>query len=147
MESIVRHTYDAALKLQAPGSANITTTTASSQVDIQKITKSVRGALAGRFGEGSFDVVFHVGALDRTTGDETYVLTANTYDLNGVNPVTHFTRNVLIGDLGTTLTFKSDVKTLGLEDPAAVFFGLNLTLAGTTPILGYWAFVAPNLSN
>lgn len=147
MESIVRHTYDAALKLQAPGSANITSTTASSQVDIQKITKSVRGALNGRFGEGSFDVVLHVAALDHTTGDETYSVAFQTYDANGANGVTHETRLLTTTDLGLTLTFKFDAKTLGLEDANAAFFGLNVTLAGTTPILGYWAFVAPNLSN
>lgn len=147
MESIVRHAYDAALKLQAPGTAAITATAATSQVDIQKITKSVRGALNGRFGEGSFDVVFHTTALDHTTGDETYSVAFQTYDLNGANGVTHETRLLTIADLGLTYNWKFDVKTLGLEDPNAVFFGLNITLAGTTPILQYWAFVAPNLSN
>lgn len=148
MESKVKYSYDASLALYAPPKSGvavttITATAASTQVDINKIVNG-RGDIAGRFGEGSFDVVLHVVSLDHTTGDETYSVAYNTYDVNGANAVTHDTRLLTITNIGQTLVNKFDTATLGLEDANAFYFGLNVTLAGTSPILGYWAFIAPN---
>lgn len=145
MESKVKHTYDSLLKLVAPGTANITTatTTASTQVAIDKIVNG-RGDIIGRFGEGSFDVVVHIVALDHTTGDETYTVSFNSYDSAGANAVTHATRAFVVADLGKTFVFKFDTASIGNVDANAFFFGLSVVTAGTTPILGWWAYIAPN---
>ena len=47
MQSVVQNGYDADLVLKAPGSAAIVATAVSTKVDINRITKSVRGALDG----------------------------------------------------------------------------------------------------
>ncbi len=144
MESVIRHGYDANLALKAPGAVAITASELSTKVDINRITKSVRGALANRYGEYEFDVVVHVVALDHTTGDETYSLDFNTYDAAGANPVTHQNRLLTVADLGKTLIFTFKTGTIQEADADAALFAVNLTLAGTTPILQYWAFVSPD---
>lgn len=142
MNSVIRNGYDADLALVAPGSANLVATGVSTQVDINRITKSVRGALDGKLGELEFDVVWHVVSVDHTTGDETYSLAFNTYDVNGANAVTHKTQAITVTDIGKSRVTKFDGATILVDNANAAFFGLAWTLAGTTPILNFWAFVS-----
>lgn len=143
MESKVKYTYDDALKLKAIGSAAITVTETTAKVGFDRIANG-RGDIAGRYGVGSFDVVVHVTALDHTTGDETYSLAFTSYDANGANPVTQETILFTIADIGTTKVFKFDTATLQQWDTDGAQLGIVVTLAGTTPILQYWAFIVPN---
>lgn len=143
MESKIKYTYDALLALQAPASANVVATASSAYVDINKITKG-RGDVQGRFGEGAFDVVVHITTLDHTTGDETYSAAFTSSDAAGANKIVHFTRAFVVGEVGKTFAYKFDAATIGLENANAAKFGIDWTLAGTTPILNYFAFVAPN---
>lgn len=145
MESKVKSTYDAALVLQAVGSVAITTTTTSTKVDINRIAFG-RGDIQGRYGEGSFDVVMSIVALDHTTGDETYSLAFTTYDSAGANATTQDTHAFTIADIGNPLRYKFDTATLAEVDSDAAQFAIVATLAGTTPSLQYWAFIAPNLA-
>lgn len=142
MQSVIRNQFDASLALALPGGAVVTADGASTLVDINKITRSVKGALNGRFGEMEFDVVLHVVSLDHTTGDETYTLNFNTYDANGANAVTHFSKTLTTADVGKTFVYKFDTITLGVEDANAAQFGIAVDVGGTTPSLGYWAFVS-----
>jgi len=158
MQSALRFNYDALLALRAPGSPTITATAASSQVDINLITQSARHSLDGLHGELSFTVVLQVVSADHTTGDETYSVAFNVYDENGANPVTLQTYAIQQTDIGNVLYFPFDANMIEEQAPNVVtsyltgisgtpkgaFFGLNVTLAGTTPILGYYAFIAPN---
>ena len=143
MESAVRHTYDAALALQAPGAAAITATAVSAAaVDIYEITKSPYGVLNGRHGIGSFDLVVYVAAADTTTGDETYQLQVMT--LNGANQATVQEKIDLTGaQVGKVLVFPLHPKTLEAFAADSAKVQLNAVLAGTTPSLQYWAFLAP----
>lgn len=143
MESKVKYLYDDALKLKAVGSVAITASGVSSQVGLNLITAG-RGDVNNRFGEGSFDIVFHVVAIDHTTGDETYSVAVKTYDSAGANGTLQETIALVVGDLATTKVWKFDTVTLQQTHAAAANIGLDITLAGTTPILQYWAFVAPN---
>lgn len=144
MESKVKYLIDAALVLNATTAAAITSTTVSTKVDIQRITKG-RGDINGRYGEGSFDVLLHVVGLDHTTGDETYALNFATYDSTGSNEVIHETAYSLgVSDIGKTLVFKFDTATLAAEDSDAAEFAVKPVLAGTTPSLTYWAYLVPN---
>jgi hypothetical protein len=147
MESKVKSTYDALLALQLVGSAAVTNvgSNVSSIVDLNLITKG-RGDLDGRFGEGSFDVVFHVVALDHTTGDETYTVHFKSYDINGANGTDQETQVLTTANIGETYRWKFDTRTLQNTHAAAAQFGLDIVCAGTTPIFQYWAFIAPNLA-
>lgn len=143
MESKVKYLIDAALMLKASGTVAITSTETTAKVDINRIANG-RGDVTGRYGEGSIDVLLHVVAIDHTTGDETYTLGFTTYDSAGANAVTQETATLLVGDLGLTKVFKFDMATLQTLDSDAAQFAIVVTLAGTSPILQYWAYIVPN---
>lgn len=144
MESKVKYLVDDALKLQAVGSSNVTASANSALVDINYITNG-RGDIKGRYGEGSFDVLIHVVSADHTTGDETYTLNFSTADSAGANVTTQETYVLsTTTDVGRTMVFKFDTTTLNGVDADASKFGLAWVLAGTTPILNYWAYLVPN---
>lgn len=145
MESKVKYLIDAALVLQATGSVAISSTTVSTKVGINRIVNG-RGDVIGRYGEGSFDVLLHVVALDHTTGDETYTLNFATYDSAGANEFVHEAAVYTLGttDVGKTLVFKFDTATLAAMDADAAEFAVKPVLAGTTPSFQYWAYLVPN---
>lgn len=143
MESQIRHQYDALLALKAPGSAAITATAASTAVDIDRITKG-RGDVQGRYGIGSFDAVLYVSALDTTSASETYTFEFQTVDANGANPVTHETVTLTAAEIGVPLVFAFHPATLKAADADGAKFRVNAVLAGATPSLTYYGFLAPH---
>jgi len=143
MESRIRHAYDASLALLAPNSAANTATFTSTKVDINRIVNSVRGALNGKYGERNFSVVFVVTALDHTTGDETYSYAFTTWDANGANPVTQRTEVFTTADIGAVYVYDFDTGSLANRDNDAALFGFVATLAGTTPSVQGFSYVAP----
>lgn len=143
MESKIRHQYDALLALKAPGSAAVTADGASAAVDINAITKG-RGDVDGRFGQGSFDIVVYVTALDTTTGDETYALQVQTVDAAGANPVTHDVIEVTAAMVGEPLVFAFHPSTFKVKDADAAKVRVNVDVGGTTPSITYYAFAAPH---
>ncbi|UTC29856.1 hypothetical protein BAJUN_02260 [Bajunvirus bajun] len=142
MESKIRHQYDADLALRAPGSAAITATTATGAVDIYRLDRA-RG-VQGRYGIGSFDIVIHFGALDTTTGDETYFIDVETVDANGANAVVQATVPVVAGNLGEPIVLGFHPSTFAAKDPDAAKVRLNVRVAGTTPSATFYAFLAPH---
>lgn len=141
-ESAVRHQYDAQLALQAVGSVAITATAATSALDLYEITGSPYGALNGRNGIGSFDLVLYVAALDHTTGDETYtVQIVVTNEAAQATVVESFA--LTIANIGQVLAFPLQPATLADFAGDAASVHLNVVLGGTTPSLTYWAFLAP----
>ncbi len=143
MESKIRHQYDAELALRAPGSVAVTADGATDAVDINRITKG-RGDINGRYGQGSFDAVVYVTALDATSGSETYTLQFQTVDADGNNPVTHETVEVTAAMVGEPLVFAFHPATLRAKDADAAQFRINLDVGGATPSLTYYAFLAPH---
>jgi len=141
MESKIRHGYDALLVLRAPGSAALVADTVSNKVGIDRIQ---HGPNVGRYAEYKFDVVLHVGAGFAAGSDNVYVLNFNTYDAAGLNPVTHHTATIVVGDLGKSLVYPFDTGTLAEADPDASLFGIALDVTGTTPSADYWAFISPS---
>lgn len=144
MESKIRHQYDADLALKAPGSAAVTATAASDAVSIYPLTKSRDNVLDGRFGIGSFDAVVYVNALDTTSGSETYTLQFQTVDEDGANPVTHQSVTLTADHVGEPLVFAFHPATLRIADEDAAKFRVNVVLAGATPSITYYAFLAPH---
>ena len=144
MESKIRHGYDADLVLRAPGLAALTADTTLTKVDINRIVNSVRGALDGKYEERNFSVVVHLEAgFADGDSDETYTLNFNTYDANGANPVTHFSKTFVAADVGKTFVFDFDTDTLAVEDSDAAQFTAALDVAGTAPSATFYAFIAP----
>jgi hypothetical protein len=140
--SAVRHQYDASLALQAPGSVAITATAPTSALDLYEITGSPYGALNGLNGLGSFDLVLYVGALDHTTGDETYTVQIEVADEAASWTVVE-SFLLATAQIGEVLAFPLQPATLAAFAGDAAQIRLNVVLAGTTPSLTYWAFLAP----
>lgn len=145
MESAIRHQYDASLALRAPGSADITATAATPGLDLYRITRSARGANDGRYGIGSFDLVLFIKSIDTTTGNETYSFAVQVSDTVSGSYEDVQTIAVNADVIAQPLVFAFHPKTLKLvSGDDAGFLRLNATLGGTTPILNYWAFLAPH---
>lgn len=143
MESAVKHAYDDSLKIKAIGSSAITATAAAeNQIDLYRLTGG-RGDLQNRYGLGEFDVVVHITNLDHTTGDETYVLTFETYDADGSsNETVQESVTLTTANIGQTLVFSFHPNTMQKFHATAAKFGIKATLGGTTPSLQYWAFAS-----
>lgn len=135
MNSTVRHQYDAALALKAPGSAAVTADAATAAVSIYRIAN---GPLAGRKGVGSFDIVTQVTAVDFANATETYAFEVQV----------SATENGAYTTLSSTPVVSKGAKTLKVDAaslPAdAAWVRLNMNVGGDTPSITYHAFVAPN---
>lgn len=144
MESSIRHQYDALLALQEPGSAAINASAAAeNDVDLYRLTAG-RGDLNGRYGIGSFDLVFQAVAVDESDTDETYTIEVATVDADGNNPVVQHSFTVTGADVGNPLVFAFHPETLRARDADAAKLRVSATLAGTTPSLQYFAYLAPH---
>lgn len=142
MESAVRHQYDALLALQAIGSAAVTATAVgTNKISLQRLTAG-RGDLKDRFGQGAFDVVVYVSALDATSGNETYELQFVTYDAAGANETVVESATLTSAQVGEVLEFKFQPLTIAKFDADAAQFGVKVVLAGTTPSITYYAFAS-----
>lgn len=143
MESKIKHQYDGSLALRAPASANLTADTTLTKLDIYRLTAG-RGDLLNRYGLGSFDVVVYVSSIDTTTGDESYVLSFQTYDSAGANAVTHWSHTVTAADVLEPLVFTFHPDTLKVNDADAAKFGILVDVGGTTPIINLYAYASPH---
>lgn len=143
MESAIRHQYDAALALKAPGSAAVTANGNTAAVDLYHITKG-RGDVDGRYGIGSFDVVVMISEIDTASGNETYTLTFETVDAAGANPVAQEVVTVTAGMVGAPLAFAFHPATLKAKDADAAAIRVAVAAAGTTPSIKFYAFAAPH---
>lgn len=144
MESKIRDGYDASLVMRAPGSAALVADTTLTKIDINRITRSVKGALDGKYESREFAVVLHLEAGFAAGSDNVYVLNFNTYDANGANPVTHHSETLVAAQLAETLRFVFDTGTLSVKDTDAAQFTLALDVTGTNPSASFWSFIAPD---
>lgn len=144
MDSKIRYSYDALLALQAPKTAAVTTSGTTAAVGLNLITGSPYGALDGLYGQGAFDLVLFVSAMNTTSGGETYTLTFQTTDVNNANAVTQESVTLTAAMVGVPLVFGFHPDTLGTIDPDAANFSIVYTLGGTgAKSLTFWAFLAP----
>lgn len=143
MESKIKHSYDDLLKLRAIGSVAVVADNTSTLVDINRIAYG-RGDVTGRYGEGSFDIVFYASAGLAVGSDNVYVLKINTYDADGANATLQESITLTAADLAVRKTFKLDTATLKSVDADAAKVGIVMDVTGTTPSVTYYAFVAPN---
>ena len=139
--SRVRHTYDAALALRAPGSAPVTASGTTNAVDIYEITNSPYGNLTGANGIGTFDLVVYVGALDGS-GNGTYTLNIQSVNEAG-QATTQETVTLTPNQVGKVLVFGLTPETLADFAGDAAKVQIAYPLGGTTPTLNFWAFLAP----
>lgn len=91
---------------------------------------------------GDFRVVFHVSALDRTDGNETYVLSVE------VAGLADFSDGITIGTLppiGVVGVYELPLsgEMVRQHHPSAAYARCKATLGGTTPSLIYGCYLAP----
>jgi hypothetical protein len=157
--SKINHMYDALLALRdltARKTAVTATGVSAGAVALHQITSggSVTGVaglpgalgdVVGLFGTQPFDVVINVDSIDTTTGDETYHLKLQSVDANKANPTDVPGGDVIItaAMVGKPFVIKVDPHTIKMVDDDAQFLTIAHVLAGTTPILAYYAYAAP----
>ena len=121
--------YDAELVLKAPGGSDITNTAAESAIPLP-----VRAA-------GLFKAIITATKVDRTTGDESYVIAIET------DSATAFPSAVTVGSVSITTAGTYEILFSGdgvaALDATAAAVRVKATLGGTTPILNYHCFLTP----
>jgi hypothetical protein len=135
---------DALMILQPAGGSNITATGQSANaIKLDVLTAYWNtGDVATLF---DFAVVLEVTAWDHTTGDETYVVTAETSPVAGFGSgvVTVATQAITgLGRYQVVIDRDAIISALG-ANPTDGYLRLTTTLAGTTPILNYSAYASP----
>jgi hypothetical protein len=140
MNSKVKFLVDkaAAVTLRATSAAQITASTAETGITLNN------GTAVWNSGQTPYQVLavnVLVKTIDRTTGDEAYTFTVEVSNLVGGS-------YTVVGTLaGVTAvgayTILLDVDTIKKLVSNAAFIRINATLAGTTPILDYDAYLAP----
>lgn len=138
-----RFPFDALLALEPFGSSNITATGASTNTLSLDVLSSywASGDVAQDF---QFAVVTEVNAWDHTTGDETYVQTLQVCATSGFGSgvVTVATQAITgIGRYVSVVTREQIAA--ALAGATTGFLRVEMTLGGTTPILGYFAYASP----
>lgn len=134
MHSRTRYMYDAATEasLRAKSAAAITASTAGAAL----VLDTLQGYwTTGELADNTLAVVANVNAIDNGTGDETYKLDVKTN--NGIVVGT-----ATVKALGQYVILL-DMDTVRLSDPTAVSISLDATIAGTTPSLDFFAWIAP----
>lgn len=137
--SKVRINIDDLLAFRKEGQSNITADAASSVLSLDRLGAPWNNdeiASKQQFGIAVFTTV-----LDTTTGDETYDLQVQVDSTDAFgSPIT--LKTVRISKIGYTLIGITREEILA-ADPAAAYIRLNADVAGTTPILNYFAYAAP----
>lgn len=94
---------------------------------------------ANELADSTFAVVINVSALDKTTGDETYVINLE------AGPV-GFATSVVVGTVTVTKTGQHvilvDVDTIRKSKADAAALRLAVDVTGTTPSIDFVAFIA-----
>lgn len=141
MNTSHRYVYDAApaTLFKARTAVAITATANSDEVDLDRLDGYWNGATD--LADETVAAVVNVVGRDAGTGDETYTMALKATDGSG---------NVLTAAALGTLTitgigqyiFLVDIASLKKAAPTAAGLVLTATLAGTTPILTYHAWLA-----
>lgn len=134
-----RYQYDAALALQAYNSAAVTADAASNSIALQR---NVHHSLPAGISYGQFAVVLDVQALDKTTGDETYVVNVEvgTDATFGTKATAHSFTVTGLGCVHAIL----DTQTIEKLLPNAKFIRTAVDVGGTTPSITYASYVSPD---
>lgn len=137
--SVVTGNFDAEAAFRAPGTAAITSTANSSAVAIDYMDYA-RGLYADTHGKMTYEIFIVVTALDTADADETYTLNVRV----GTDASMTSATAVAEVNIGSTGQFKVlvDRDTLEKTLAGATHMDIRATLAGTTPSLTYYAWVA-----
>lgn len=99
----------------------------------------------GEIPHGVFKVVFHVTAVDRTTGDETYTLSLvvdDTADMSDT-PATVAALAITAAGVYTMFVDSKNIPQVNADSSGAdKWIAAKATLAGTTPSITYGAWIA-----
>jgi hypothetical protein len=129
---------DASVTLRSATAAQITATTSETGITLNN------GAAYWNLGITPLQTLavnILVKTIDRTTGDETYTFTVEVSNLVGGSYTVVGTLAGVTAVGAYTLNF--DVDTIKKIASTAAFVRITATLAGTTPILDYDAYLAP----
>jgi len=93
---------------------------------------------------GPVDCVIGITSVDDTTDDETYVLNIQVSDLVGGTYTTIATVAIDNGTAdGTVLRVPLNGNKAGFLDADCDWIRIGVDVGGTTPIIDYWAYLAP----
>jgi hypothetical protein len=128
---------DPSTEFRAPGLAALTASFTSAALDLKKANIAYWDN--GELPWDEIGVQFVAQSLDLTTGDETYVLSLEvSADAAFTVPVEVAKQSVVAVCAGVMLI---DADTVKDRLSTAAFIRLKATLAGTTPILGFYAWM------
>jgi len=129
---------DPSVTLRAAAAAPITATTSETGLSLNNGTAYWNTGITP-LQNAAVNII--VKAIDRTTADETYAFTVEVSNLIGGTyvEVARLTGVTTIG----AYTINLDFDTIKKANPTAAFIRITATLAGTTPILDYDAYLAP----
>ena len=134
-----RFPYDAALVMQAYGTAAVTADGASNGLELQR---NAHHSLPAGIAYGQFAVVLDVLALDETTGDETYVVNVE------VGTDATFATKATVHSFTVDATGARSVilDTVDIEKAlsGAKFIRTAVDVGGTTPSITYASYVCPD---
>lgn len=135
--SEVNYLYDAQTVLRAPGSAAMTATGTVGTFALDKMVNAGKSIYRNNLGAQQYKIVIAVSAIDKTTGDETYTLTASTGAVGN--------STVQVGELVVSSTGQYvlvlDARSIEQADANHAELKLTLTVAGTTPSITFAAWV------
>ena len=136
--STINHIYDAAASFRAPGLATVTATSIIGVVALDKMVNARYGDQRNKLASESYKVVVAVETIDRTTGDETYTFIVETGTTAA--PATEVGRM----SVSTTGQYVLEIAAENIESLSATreVLELNLTVAGSTPIIKFSAWLA-----
>lgn len=129
--------FDPSVLLRDPAAANITATTNETGKTLNRLTTAYWDN--SELPLGSFGIAANVHTMDRTTGDESYQLVAEVAsDLAFTSPVQVGATPVLAAPGYVEIHLDADT----IQDfTAGAFIRVRAVLGGTTPILGYGAWL------
>ncbi len=142
LSSKVRHSFDAEPKVMLRDAAAAAVTATKSETGISLDTLKAAYWQGNETPQQTFAAIINVSAVDKTTGDETYVFTIQVDSVLAFSdsPVTIATLTV---NAAGVYVVNLDGPTIDALDVNAAFIRVTATLAGTTPILSYGAWLAP----
>lgn len=135
--STINYIYDAATAFRAPGSATVTATGVIGVQNLDKMVNTRPSDLRNKLGAEEYNIVVAVESIDRTTGDETYTFIVETGAIGSLNI------EVARMSVATPGQYVLCIQAENIENLSAAreALELNLTVAGTTPIIKFSAWL------
>lgn len=146
--SKVKAAFDAAASVTLRNSADGTETATVTETAVSLDLLSAAYWDANQVPGGNIRVIFNVISLDKTTGDETYTLSLQVDDALAQNdtPTTIWSLAVTSTGVYEAILDSKTIQNLVTDySTGSLYIASKVTVAGTTPIINYAAWIETNL--